>query len=289
VHVTDVLSPNSGGKLNAWSLIVTPKRFVCGASPPPAPVALASAVLPSSRSPEVGTTAMVFATLVTAGTGTATDCSIAPITDVPAFFSYQTTDRTTNALTGAPNTPVSIVANDFQTFVISITPFAAFATTDLQLSFACTNARQAPVFVGLTTLLVSGSTAPVPDVLALAATTTGNGIVDIPGPTGTGAFAVATVNVGASGLITASVDTGNTALPVNAFVCLTDKVTGSCITSLAPAVTTQIDSGQTPTFAVFAQGAGNIPFDPAAHRLFLRLKDEANVTRGSTSVAVRTK
>jgi len=54
-------------------------------------------------------------------------------------------------------------------------------------------------------------------------------------------------------------------------------------------VTTQIDTGQTPTFAVFAQGTGNISFDPAHHRLFLRLKDASDVTRGSTSVAVRTK
>jgi hypothetical protein len=289
VHVTDVLSPNAGGKLNAWSIIVTPKRFVCGSPPPPAPVALASAVLPSSRSPEVGTTATVFATLVTAGTGTATDCRIAPITDVPAFFSFQTTDRTTNALTGAPNVRVNVPANDFQTFVISLTPFAAFPPTDLQLSVACTNARSAPIVVGLTTLLVSGSSAPVADVLALVATSTNDGIVDIPGPTGTGAFAIATVNVGASGLITASVDTGDTALPLNTFICLTDKATGLCATALAPTVTTQIDTGQTPTFAVFAQGTGNISFDPAHHRLFLRLKDASDVTRGSTSVAVRTK
>jgi hypothetical protein len=49
-------------------------------------------------------TATVFTISPRAGTGTATECSIFPITDAAAFFSYQTTDRATNALTGAPNT-----------------------------------------------------------------------------------------------------------------------------------------------------------------------------------------
>ncbi len=182
---------------------------------------------------------------------------------------------------------MSIAANDFQTFVIAVTPFAIFDPTDLQLSFDCTNTQPAPVFVGLTSLLVSGSNGLVADVLALAATQTGNGIVNIPGPTGTGAFAVATVNVGASALITASVDTGNVGLPVNTFICQTDAL-GKCISPLAPTVTVQIDAGQTPTFTILAQGTGNISSDAANHRLFLRLKDAGNVTRGSTSVAVQT-
>lgn len=285
VHVTDE-APFNTGRLNSWSLIVTPTKFVCSAPPPPSTVALAGAILPSSRSPQVGTPATAFATIVAAGTGT--DCSIVPITDVPAFFSYQTTDRKTNALTGAPNTPVSIAANDFQTFVISVTPFAAFGPTELQLSFDCANSQPAPVFAGLTTLLVSGSNGPTADVLAFAATPTSDGIVNIPGPNATGAFAVATFNVGASALITASVDTGKTSLPVNAFICLTDPVSGSCISSIGTTVTTRIDAGHTPTFAIFAQGTGHISFDPANHRLFVRLKDANNVTRGSTSVAVRT-
>jgi hypothetical protein len=288
VHVTDVASSNTG-RLNAWSLIVTPTKFVCDAPPPPSTVSLASAVLPSSRSPQVGVTATAFAAIVTAGAGTAVDCRIVPTTDVPAFFTYQTTDPTTNALTGEPNTPVSIAANDFQTFVISITPFADFPPTDLRLSFDCTNTQPAPITVGLNTLLVSGSIGATADILAIAATAHNDGIVEIPGSTGQGAFAVATFNVGAGALITASVDTGDTTLPVTALICRTDPVSSNCISSIGPTVTTHIDTGQTPTFAVFAQGTGPIAFDPVNHRLFLRLKDAGNVSRGSTSVAVRTR
>jgi hypothetical protein len=53
-------------------------------------------------------------------------------------------------------------------------------------------------------------------------------------------------------------------------------------------VTTQIDAGETPTFGIFVQGTGAIPSDPAANRIFVRFKDAGGVTRGSTSVAVRT-
>jgi hypothetical protein len=53
-------------------------------------------------------------------------------------------------------------------------------------------------------------------------------------------------------------------------------------------VTTQINTNATPTFGIFVQGNGTVPFDPAANRVFVRFKDGGNVTRGSTSVAVRT-
>jgi hypothetical protein len=113
------------------------------------------------------------------------------------------------------------------------------------------------------------------------------GIVDIPGTNGTGAFAVATVNVGANANITATADTGGASLPVNIFICQTNPGTGACLASPASSVMTQINNGDTPTFAIFVQGNGTVPFDPAANRVFVRFSS-GGVTRGSTSVAVRT-
>jgi hypothetical protein len=99
---------------------------------------------------------------------------------------------------------------------------------------------------------------------------------------------VATVNVGASGSITASADTGSATLPVNILLCQTNPANGQCISAIGPNVTTQINANETPTFGIFVQGNGIAPFDPAANRIFVRFKDGGDVTRGSTSVAART-
>jgi len=155
-------------------------------------------------------------------------------------------------------------------------------------SFDCLNTNPEPVNTGLNTLLFSASSILVSDILALAATPTNDGIVNVSGSNGAGAFAVATVNMGASGSITASADTGNASLPLNISLCRTNPVTGQCISAIGRSVTTTINVNATPTFGIFLQGAGNVPFDPAANRIFVRFKDSGNVTRGSTSVAVRT-
>jgi hypothetical protein len=170
--------------------------------------------------------------------------------------------------------------------VVAFTPTQAFASTDAQMIFDCTNTDPAPIHTGLNTLLLSASATAVPDIVALAATTTNDGIVNI--PNGTGAFAVATVNVGASGSITASADTGSAPLPVVISLCQTNPATGECISAIDSSVTTQINANATPTFGIFVQGNGNVLFDPAGNRIFVRFKDSGNVTRGSTSVAVRT-
>jgi len=71
-------------------------------------------------------------------------------------------------------------------------------------------------------------------------------------------------------------------------VCETNPATGACLAAPAPSVTTQIDANETPTFAVFVSATGAVPFDPANNRVSLRFKDAGDITRGATSVAVRT-
>jgi hypothetical protein len=256
------------------------------------PSPLLAAVLPSSRSVQVGTPATAFATIINTGTSTATGCQIAPGTTLPADFAFQTTDPATNVVTGTVNTPVDIPANNgAQTFVFAFTPTAAIPATDVPLNFFCANAMAAPVVSGLNTLLLSASTAPVPDVVALSATLKNDGIVHIPGTTGTGVFAVATVNLGAGGTITVSADTGVVALPVAIALCQTNPSTGQCVNPTVPTtspVVTTINANETPTFGFFVTGTSTVAFAPATSRIFVRFKDAGAVTRGSTSVAVQT-
>jgi hypothetical protein len=253
-----------------------------------APTTLLAAVLPGSRSVKTDTPATAFATVLNASPSTATDCGISMATAVPGAFTYQTTDPATNAVIGTPDTPVPIPGGQAQTYVFAITPRLPFSPTDVELRFACAGTNPAPVVSGVNTLLLSASTNPTPDMVALAATLNNDGIVDIPGVGGTGFFAVATVNVGAAGTMTAMADTGSASLPVSLFLCQTDPGSGGCLAPPAASVTTPVAASATPTFAVFVQGNGAVPFDPAKHRVFLRFKDAGGVTRGATSVAVRT-
>jgi probable HAF family extracellular repeat protein len=248
---------------------------------------LVAAVLPASRSVRVGCTATAFATIINAGAAAASGCAIAPLGGLPLNFLYQTTNPTTNALTGTANTPIDIAAGAAQSFLIALTPTAAFSATNVNFSFACANAAAAPTQTGLNTLLLSASTSPVPDVVALAAS--GDpGIVDIPGTNGTGVFAVATVNLGADATITASAHTGTASLPVTLSICETVPATGACMASPAASVSTDIQPNATPTFGIFAAGGGAITFDPANNRVFVQFADPSGNVRGETSVAVRT-
>ena len=252
--------------------------------------AVAAAILPSSRSVQVGTPATAFATVINPGPTTVNGVGIsinAP-GGIPATFSYQTTDPTTNLVTGTPNAPASIPPLDKQTFVIALTPTAAIPPTDVSFSFGGGNA---PVISGVNTLLFSASTTPVADIVALAATAGNDGIVNIPGSNGNGAFAVAIVNVGASGTISVSVDTGTAQLPVILFLCQTNSATGQCVNPPGPTpgpIALNVNAQGTATFGIFVAGTGNVPFFPGTNRIFVRFKDAGGAIRGTTSVAVRT-
>lgn len=269
--------------LGAVCLFVCATNFCASAH-----AALVSAVLPTSRSAVVGTTVTAFATVINSGTELATDCSIAPGTPVAADFFYQTTDPATNALIGTADTPVDIPAGGVQTFVVGLTPTSPFSSTDVAFAFDCANTDPATTTVGLNTLLLSASGTPVPDIVALAATTSADGVVELARRSGAGAFAVATVNVGTAAQITAALDTGSADLPMTLLLCETNPSTGACISDLGTEVATLIGANATPTFAIFPTGTAPVDFDPANKRVFVRFRDDSGEVRGSTSVAVKT-
>jgi hypothetical protein len=270
------------GQVFDYSMVAT-----CGPLPPAVPP-LAAAVLPSSRSVQVGTPATAFVTLINSGTSTAVAPWIAKPPGFPADFSFQTTNPSTNQPIGTPNVPVDIPAGQAQTYVISLDPTTAIAPSEVAFVYQAENATgPTPILPGVNTLLLSSSFSPIPDIVALAATLTNDGTVHIPGSSGANAFAVASVNVGAAANITVSADTGPVTLPLALFVCQTGA-SGQCLGSPQPSVTVQIGTNATPTFSIFANATGTIVFDPATNRIFVRFKDAGNVTRGSTSVAVTT-
>jgi glucose/arabinose dehydrogenase len=259
-----------------------------GAFPTVPVTTLAAAVLPSSRSVRVGVPATAFATILNLGPATAIACGLGLDAGAPgASLAFQTTDPVTNQLVGTPGTPVDIAPGGAQTFVFALTPGGAIAPTEVPIRFGCANAPPAPVLTGVNTLLLSASTLPAPDVVALAATAGGNGIVDVSPSTQTGAFAVAAVNVGAGDTITATAHTAGAVLPVNLAICPTDPATGTCLAAAGPRATVSIGAGASSTFAVFVSASGPVPFDPASNRIVVRFTDGAGTVRGATSVAVR--
>jgi large repetitive protein len=254
-----------------------------------APTLFAS-ILPGSRTVELGTPATVFASMINAGTAPLAGCRPALTATAPSGLSldYQTTNPATNALTGTPDSPAAITGNDgVQSFLLTLQGTAPVSTTGLPIDFDCTGAAPAAVETGVDTVDLTLSSTPVADIIALAATPSGDGIARIPAG-GLGAFAIASSNVGAASLIVASVDTGAASLPLTATICQSNPATGQCLSAPAASLTLGIAAGAVPTFSVFVQDAAPIALAPATARIFVRFKDAAGGLHGSTSVAVET-
>jgi hypothetical protein len=267
------------------TLLNVPEFATLTTNPP-----LLASVLPLSRSHQFGTLLTAFATIINAGPGPVQDCLIQPPAASPIGLGpiiFQTTDPSTNVAVGTPNTPANIPAGGSQTFVFGFTPGAAIPETSLTLNFLCDTTVPVPWIPGVTDLTLVTDANPVPDTIALMATPSLDGIVHIPSAAGLQVFAIGTANVGATGTITVSADTGGSALPVTLTVCETDPA-GACLAAAAPSITVLYAGGTTRSFAFFAQARGAIQFLPGVNRVFARLRDNGNVTRGETSAALCT-
>ena len=270
-----------GGALGGYSLRVVESSAEVASNA----VLLVSAVLPTSRSVELGNTATAFVTMINGGSQQARNCSIVPETALPLDFSFQPTDPATNALIGTPNQPMSLDPGAAQTFLVSMHPTVAFDTVEMRLRYVCDNSAPAAALTGINTLSLSASETAVPDVVALAATTTGDGVARVP----PGFFSLATVNVGSTGTVSVTADTGLANLPLSVSLCETNPTTGACVNPAVPAASlvTQAPAGGTQTFAVFLSAAEAIALDPARSRVFVRFTDASGVVRGATSVALQ--
>src|SRR5439155_178152 len=82
---------------------------------------------------------------------------------------------------------------------------------------------------GLNTFLLSASATPSPDLVAIGATPSGDGILNIPGNNGSAFFAAAAINIGAGAQITASIDDNGKGLALMATVCQSDPATAACV------------------------------------------------------------
>ena len=252
---------------------------------------LSAAVLPLSRSHQIGTLLTAFATIINSASFPAQQCFVALPANAPLGlgpFVFQTTDPTTNAVTGTPNTPANIAGGGaLQTFVFGFTPTAVIPETDLAMNFLCDNTVPAPFVVGVSELTLVTAATPVPDTIALITTVSADGVVRIASASDTQVFAIGASNVGAAGTIVVSADTGGIALPVTLSVCETNSL-GACLAPPAPSVAISYAAGSARSFGFFAAAHGSIVFSPAVNRVFVRLK-EGTTLRGATSAAICTK
>ncbi|HVJ55500.1 MAG TPA: G1 family glutamic endopeptidase [Aliidongia sp.] len=280
----------SGAFTSCWSTgsKLGPCSF-SGVAPLVAP-GLVSAMLPSSRSITLGSTATVFATIINPNPVQANGCTIEPAADPSTQLNahFQITNPSNNHVTGALDVPASIAANDgTQSFLVAMTPAAAVDAATLDFVYSCQGMMPATIFTGINSLAFSDSATPTPDVIALIATAANDGTVHIAGSAGVGAFALATENLGSAGPLTLSVNDAGAGLPLTVAVCQTGTAS-QCLAPPASSLTLNIANEATPTFSVFVTAEGDIPFSPEASRLFAQFTDSNGIVRGSSSVAVTT-
>jgi YVTN family beta-propeller protein len=292
IYLADVAG-NGVSVISAASNAVT-KTIPVGTSPHgrgifigPAPTSLAASILPGGRSVQLGTKPTVFATILNTAAQVVEGCQIALPPGAPAGLSlaYQTTNPATNALIGQPNTPGPIAGKGSQTYVLTFNATAALAVSEQPLDFLCDGVLPAPVTPGVNTIDLTISATPVPDIVALAATSSNDGTIHVP-TGGIAAFAVATVNLGATASLTASADTGAEILPVVVTLCQTTPSTGQCLAPPAATVSYTATANATPTFSIFVAANEAVAFAPGVSRVFVRFKDAGAAAHGSTSVAV---
>ena len=274
----------SGGEYQLNATYLLPDE----GGPPVGTPLLVSSLLPTSRSVAVGQGATAFATVLNAGDGPGESCTLTLGSEIPGILTSWQTDPATNRIVGPANPAVSIPAGGAATWAFRIVVEEELAPTDVELVFDCENSVPAAVYTGINTLLLSASDTPTPDIVALALTATGDGVLTMDGPSGAGAFVTASINLGSTAAMNVIARKSDSQMPIDVLICESNPATAVCLTPPGPFANVVIEAGATPTFSIFATARGNVPLDAANSRIYIEFLDVGGETRGSTSVAVKT-
>jgi hypothetical protein len=246
------------------------------------------ATLPSVRATPTSTQATAFATVVNPGASTLSDCRfLAATAPTGATLTWRRTNPATNAAEGEANPLFSLAPGGVGTFVFGIGGGQASANRDIGLNVACAGASPSEI-TGANRFVMTTQSSAAADVIAIASTLSGDGIMNLPPNAGFGVFAAAAVNIGAAADLVVRPIAMSNAGPVGMSVCETNAQ-GQCLSPPAPSLRTSFAANQTRTFSVFGQAFQSFPFDPAEFRTQLEFRDAAspNALRGGASVALR--
>lgn len=233
---------------------------------------LFTSIAPEARTSIInGPAVTYFASSINSGSETLTNCRPVPGPFPAANFSYQTVDAG-NQLTGAPNTPVDIAPGTTQGFLLSYTP-GAVPYADLVDGRITCDQRDSQYTPYLSGTLAIENSGQIPDIIAISATPSGDGVIRLNRAGGAGVMAVAAVNIGVAGEVRVAPQSLGTFPALASFeVCETDA-SAQCITQRASSLTVTFGANEVRTFAVFARGNAetNIPFYPDIIRVRLVL------------------
>lgn len=253
----------------------------------PANAQLFASIAPEARTGIAGGQPVTyFASAINAGSEELTNCRPSPDGFPEANFSYQTVDAA-NQLTGTSNTPVTIAAGATQGFLLVYFPPAAGWQGLVSARIQCDqrNSGYSPYLSGTLVVPTNGE---LPDIIAISATPSGDGVIRMNRAGGRGAMAVAAVNIGAPGNVRVrALDAQYMAGMAEFTVCETNA-SAQCLSAPVPELIVNFARDQVRTFAVFAQGQdqGGVPFYPDILRVRLQLIDVGSgFTVGNTSAA----
>ena len=233
---------------------------------------LFTSVAPEARTSVTnGPTVTYFASSINSGSEALTNCRPIPGAFPAANFGYQTVDAT-NQLTGTPNTPVNIPSGATQGFLLSYAPGATpyAGLVDGRITCDERDSQYTPYLSG--TLAIENGV-QIPDVIAISATPSSDGVIRLNRIGGAGVMAVAAVNIGVAGEVRVTPQPLGTFPSIASFeVCETDAAS-QCIGARASSLTVNFAANQVRTFAVFARGFDDtsIPFYPDIIRIRLVL------------------